>query len=102
MNVHAGTAKTIAEYSADPSNPLHAWIVDNAPEFREFILLTQKLQRLQADNRGPGVFAGVEAYFAETGVDRNAACDAWVAYEDFKGKLIEYREQEYAKRNSKA
>jgi hypothetical protein len=93
MNATVNTAKTIAEYSADPSNPWHAWIVDNAQEYRAFILLAQKLVRLQLDNRGPGVFNGVEQYFAENPqVNRDEAIDAWVAYEEFKSELIEYRD----------
>lgn len=92
----ANTRKTIAQYSADPSNPWHAWVMDNAPEYRSFILLTQKLQRLAAESRGPGVIAGVEKFINENNLNRAQAIDAWIAYEDFKCKLTEYREAKAA------
>lgn len=86
--------KTIAEYSADPSNPWHAWCVDHLTAAEHsFVRLAVKLNRLIPEHRMS--LALMEGYLdaerAKTGLDRDAAYDAWTAYELFKADLTDYR-----------
>lgn len=93
------TTKTIAEYSADPSNPWNTWLVDNTrQEHRATHLKVQNLQSTAETNRWTGGFllARINESIIEAGIDRDAFCDEWLAYEEFKIALANYRLKEVA------
>ena len=82
--------KKIEEYSAMP-NPWHAWIMDNAPAFADFIRYAAKIERLNADNRGRPWLVAIPEWLDNSGLDNEEALDAWVAYCNFRADLNEYR-----------
>jgi hypothetical protein len=86
------TTRSISDYS-NTTNPWHNWIQDNAPEFRDFISKTQQLHRLVANGQWDNLAMAkrLEQYIVDNGLDRNAALDAWIAYEVFKADLSSYR-----------
>ena len=82
---------TIAEYSANTSNPWHAWIQENCPEFSEFILYATAVLRLNAESRGIPFGQAIPIYIKENGLDFDSALDSFIAYEGFNRELTEYR-----------
>lgn len=84
--------QTITDYHNAP-NPWFAWITDNAPEFGDFIRYAAKIERLNADNRGPLWLKAIPEYLDNSGLDNEEALDAWIAYCQFRTALTEYRTQ---------
>ncbi len=82
--------KTTADYSEE-SNPWHAWITENSPEFGEFIRYAAKVERLNEDNRGLPWLLAIPKWLENSELDTEKALDAWISYCKFRAELIEYR-----------
>ena len=83
--------KTIAEYSANKSNPWHAWIMDNYAQHYSFINYASAVTALNAESRGIPFAEAIPIYIKENGLDFDNALDSFIAYEVFRRELTEYR-----------
>ena len=85
---------TIAEYSANSVNPWHFWLEENVDvAYRPFVVKTVQYQRFM-DHKGwtlAFVETKLRAFAKANNLDFDKACDFWVAYEEFKTELTEYR-----------
>jgi len=83
--------KTIAEYSANKSNPWHAWIQDNYPQYSDFIKFAGNIVRLNAESRGTLFAVAIPSFIEQNNLDYDNALDAFIAYEVFKRELDKER-----------
>ena len=83
--------KTIAEYSANKSNPWHAWVMDNHAQYYSFINYASAVMELNAERRGIPFDKAIPIYIKENGLDFDNALDAFIAYEGFRRDLTGYR-----------
>jgi hypothetical protein len=68
-------------------NPFHNWIMENHPDFSDFIKFAGNIVRLNAENRGTLFAVAIPAYIAQHNLDYDNALDAFIAYEVFKREL---------------
>jgi hypothetical protein len=86
--------KSIAEYSADPSNPWAAWCLDNLSVGQHrFVQKYVYLTRLYMENRMTLALMEdrLNLIIVEFDLDRDAAYDAVESYENFRADLNAYR-----------
>jgi hypothetical protein len=90
----------IIAYYDKQNNPWHEWIMDSvAEELHEWIRKTQSTNRLVEKGQWDTYYQylTLEEFITDNGLDREAAYEAWIAYENFKADLTEYRMARYAK-----
>ena len=80
----------IAGYS-NKNNPWHEWIMDNCPQYSNFIKFAGNIVRLNAESRGIPFAQAIPIYIKEKGLDFDNALDSFIAYEVFRRELTEYR-----------
>jgi hypothetical protein len=68
-------------------NLFHAWVMENHPDFSDFIKFAGNIVRLNAESRGTLFAVAIPAYIEEHGLDYDTALDAFIAYEVFKREL---------------
>lgn len=84
----------IEVYDANKINPWHFWLEDNVPvEYRRFVMKAVTFSKYM-DTKG-WTLGYVEKALKEVAVSESidfmTAVDYWIAYEEFKAELAEYR-----------